>query len=32
MYDAYHALGGNGMVSKMKEEIETLHLNKGGKE
>lgn len=28
MYDAYHALGGNGMVTKMKEEIEELHLKK----
>jgi hypothetical protein len=26
MYDAYHALGGNGMITKMKEEIEDLHL------
>ena len=26
MYDAYHALGGNGMVTKMKNEIEELHL------
>lgn len=26
MYDAYHALGGNGMVTKMKKEIEELHL------
>jgi hypothetical protein len=26
MYDAYHSLGGNGMVTKMKEEIEELHL------
>ena len=30
MYDAYHALGGNGMVTKMKEEIEELHLKKKG--
>lgn len=28
MYDAYHALGGNGMVTKMKYEIEELHLKK----
>lgn len=28
MYDAYHALGGNGMVTKMKREIEELHLKK----
>ena len=27
MYDAYHALGGNGMVTKMKNEIELLHLH-----
>jgi hypothetical protein len=26
MYNAYHALGGNGMVTKMKNEIEELHL------
>ena len=26
MYDAYHALGGNGMVTKMKKEIEELNL------
>ncbi len=26
MYDAYHALGGNGMITKMKNEIEELHL------
>ena len=26
MYEAYHALGGNGMVTKMKNEIEELHL------
>lgn len=31
MYDAYHALGGNGMVTKMKNEIEKIHLGKGGK-
>ena len=30
MYDAYHALGGNGMVTKMKEEIEELHLKRKG--
>ena len=28
MYDAYHKLGGNGMVTKMKQEIEELHLKK----
>ena len=28
MYDAYHALGGNGMITKMKNEIEELHLKK----
>lgn len=27
----YHALGGNGMVTKMKNEIEEIHLGKGGK-
>lgn len=31
MYDAYHKLGGNGMVTKMKQEIEELHLRKAGK-
>lgn len=28
MYDAYHALGGNGMITKMMHEIEELHLKK----
>lgn len=34
MYDAYRDLGGNGMVVKMKSEIEELHLKqkKGGNE
>lgn len=26
MYEAYHALGGNGMVTKMHQEIQELHL------
>ena len=26
MYQAYHELGGNGIVTKMKQEIEELHL------
>ena len=30
MYDAYHKLGGNGMVTEMKQEIEELHLKKKG--
>ena len=30
MYEAYHALGGNGMITKMKSEIEELHLKKKG--
>ena len=30
MYEAYHKLGGNGMITKMKEEIEELHLGKTG--
>ena len=30
MYDAYHKLGGNGMVTKMKQEIEELHLKQKG--
>jgi len=29
MYNAYHALGGNGMVTKMLEEIQELRF-KGG--
>lgn len=34
MYEAYHALGGNGMVTKMHKEIEELHLQtkNGGKQ
>lgn len=28
MYDAYHALGGNGMITKMREEIKELHLKR----
>ena len=30
MYDAYHKLGGNGMVTKMKQEIEESHFKKKG--
>lgn len=30
MYEAYHKLGGNGMITKMKEEIDKLHLGKAG--
>lgn len=30
MYEAYHALGGNGMVTKMYDEIEELHLKRKG--
>ena len=30
MYEAYHELGGNGMVTKMKQEIEELHLKRKG--
>lgn len=26
MYDTYHTLGGNGMITKMYEEIKSLHL------
>lgn len=26
MYDAYHSLGGNGMVTKMKKEVEKLDI------
>lgn len=32
MYNAYHALGGNGMATKMYEEIKEIRLNNGGKE
>lgn len=31
MYNAYHELGGNGVVTKMKEEIEELQLKKHNK-
>ena len=30
MYEAYHELGGNGMVTKMHDEIEALHLKQKG--
>ena len=30
MYDAYYKLGGNGMVTKMKQEIEELHIKRKG--
>jgi hypothetical protein len=32
MYNAYHALGGNGMVTKMYNEIQEIHLKNGGKD
>ena len=34
MYEAYHALGGNGMITKMHQEIQSLHLQtkNGGKD
>ena len=28
MYNAYHDLGGNGMIGKMKKEIEDVHLER----
>lgn len=28
IYEAYHALGGNGLGTKMKEEIDELHIRK----
>ena len=28
MYKAYHELGGNGMITKMKEEVEALEIRK----
>ena len=31
MYNAYHALGGNGMITKMYHEIQKLHLKNGVK-
>lgn len=31
MYNAYHCLGGNGMITKMYEEVQELHLRKGRK-
>ena len=31
MYEVYHSLGGNGMVTKMKQEIDELHLIGGKK-
>lgn len=30
MYEAYHELGGNGMVTKMKQKIEELHIKRKG--
>lgn len=30
MYDAYHELGGNGMVTHMKDEVDKLEIRKGG--
>ena len=30
MYDAYHDLGGNGMITKMKEEVDALEIKKKG--
>lgn len=30
LYATYHRLGGNGMVTKMKEEIDELHLKRKG--
>ena len=30
MYKAYHSLGGNGMITKIYEEIQELHLKKKG--
>ena len=32
MYNAYHALGGNGMATKMYVEIKEIRLKNGGKE
>lgn len=30
MYEAYHTLGGDGMITKMMHEIEELHIKKKG--
>lgn len=30
MYEAYHKLGGNGIITKMYEEIRELHLKRKG--
>ena len=30
MYETYHQLGGNGMITKMYDEIQELHLKKKG--
>ena len=30
MYQVYHDLGGNGMITKMMHEIDELHLRNGG--
>lgn len=32
MYSAYHDLGGNGMITKMKREIDELHFRRHRKE
>ena len=31
MYDAYHQLGGNGMITHMFEEVKKLNIRKGDK-
>ena len=28
MYEAYHALGGNGMITKMKQEIDEMQIKR----
>lgn len=32
MYEAYHELGGNGMITKMKQEIDELHISQKRRE
>ena len=32
MYNAYHELGGNGMITKMKQEIDELHISQKRRE
>lgn len=31
MYKAYHDLGGNGLITKMKREVDNIHLGRGAR-